>query len=266
MVHREPIRSVDQLGGEIILRAPARRIVSLVPSQTSWLHALSLDEEVVGITKFCTEPLHWWTSKSRVGGTKDVHLDRVAALSPDLILANKEENQREQVEQLRSIAPVWVSDVTCLDTAMAMMKETAIMTGREALAEPLLNALAMDFEALKPMPQQKRTAYLIWNEPWLAAGGDTFIHDMMTRCGFINVFAQQARYPTTSPEALQAIDCEIVLLSSEPYPFKEADRQSLSVHMPGASIICVDALPFSWYGGPLLSAPRAFRELLGQIV
>lgn len=94
---------------------PPRRIVSLVPSQTELLADLGLDEEVVGITRFCVRPKDWKSHKTIVGGTKSINIERVAALTPDLIIANKEENERDQVEALSQIAPVFVTDVSSVD-------------------------------------------------------------------------------------------------------------------------------------------------------
>jgi len=259
------ITSIDQIGTTVILDGPARRIVSLVPSQTAWFHALGLDDEMVGITRFCTLPDHWHKTKTRVGGTKDVHLDQVSALAPDLIVANREENVREQVEALSKIAPVWTSDVHDLDSAVGMMRGTAGLVGRENEAEALIEEMLIRFANMAPLGHPLRTAYIIWKDPWMIVGGDTFIHDMMSRCGLVNVFADRKRYPQTGLNELAAKHCELILLSSEPYPFKEQDRDRLAALFPGVRVECTDGVPFSWYGGPLLQAPAAFRALLDRL-
>ena len=100
---------IDQLQSEIRLDRVPRRIVSLVPSQTELLYDLGLEDEVVGITKFCIHPNKWFSSKDRIGGTKSINIDQVKSLAPDLIIGNKEENTIEDIERLREIAPVWMS-------------------------------------------------------------------------------------------------------------------------------------------------------------
>src|SRR5688572_27589550 len=111
----------DQTGRSITLHAPARRIVSVVPSQTELLHYLGLEQEVVGITKFCTHPDVWFRSKTRVGGTKNLNIETIRRLEPDLIIANREENVKEQVEALSQHFPVWISDINNLDDACSMI-------------------------------------------------------------------------------------------------------------------------------------------------
>ena len=128
------IRERDALGYEVFLPGPARRIVSLVPSQTELLHDLGLDAEVVGITRFCVHPSHWRRTKTRIGGTKDVRVERVRSLAPDLVIANREENVREQVEAIRCFCPVWTSDVNDLAGALEMIRSVGRLTGKEAEA------------------------------------------------------------------------------------------------------------------------------------
>lgn len=246
--------------------APAslpRRIVSLVPSQTELLHALGLEEEVVGITKFCVHPAAWFQGKKRVGGTKTVHLDKVAALHPDLVIANKEENVREQVEALAEHFPVWVSDVHDLPSALSMVEQIGRLTGKAAEAGALAAEVARRFalhrpEAVAPRP---RAAYLIWRKPYMVAGGDTFIHAMLEEAGFENAFGTEARYPEVSPAWLADCAPDVVLLSSEPYPFQEKHLAEFREICPTAQVAIVDGELFSWYGSRLLLAPAYFRDL-----
>src|SRR5689334_18071707 len=120
----------DQIGRTISLNKTPRRIISLVPSQTELLYDLGLSDEVVGITKFCVHPEEWFRNKPRVGGTKQLNMDIIHHLQPDLVIANKEENVREQVEELASHYPVWVSDINNPDDAYWMMKELGSITGK----------------------------------------------------------------------------------------------------------------------------------------
>ncbi|WEK35291.1 MAG: helical backbone metal receptor [Candidatus Pseudobacter hemicellulosilyticus] len=261
----------DQTGRCIDMPDRPGRIISLVPSQTELLYHLGLDHRVAGITKFCIHPTEWFRSKPRVGGTKTLHLDRIAALQPDCILANKEENVQEQVETLARQYPVWTSDIHTLEDALSMIRSIGRLTG----ALPEADALAADIEegfarwqiqcsALyqQPIP----TAYLIWKDPWMTVGQDTFIHDLLQRCGLYNVFGHLPRYPAISIEQLQAAQPALLLLSSEPYPFKEKHLAALQTLLPHTSIRLADGEAFSWYGSRLLHSPAYFRELLGDLI
>jgi len=239
------------------------RIISLVPSQTELLYALGLDEEVVGITKFCVHPEHWFRTKTRIGGTKQVHIDRVKMLAPDLILANKEENEREQVMELQKIAPVWVSDIHQLSDALQMIQEVGRLTGRGEPASLLCKKIESIFRALPVPPVRRRAAYLIWKDPYMAAGPDTFISDMLQRCGWTNAVPTE-RYPVLTMEQLRALGCDDVFLSSEPYPFREKHAAALMAELPGCRVICVDGEMFSWYGSRLLYAAPYFQQLQEQ--
>jgi len=260
----------DQLSRTITLDHPAHRplrIISLVPSQTELLYALGLDTEVVGITKFCIHPDHWFRTKPRIGGTKDVSPEKIAELQPDLIIANKEENVREQIESLATRYPVWVSDIHDLTDALAMIRCLGDIIDRHAQAQAIAGQIQKDFAALAPVHPSPRTAYLIWrtDKPlsYMAAGRGTFIDDMLHRCGLINVI-DQPRYPVTDPAALATSGCNLILLSSEPYPFRDKHREELQALVPHATIRLVDGEMFSWYGSRLLQAPTYFRTLLSK--
>lgn len=256
----------DQIGHSCTLDIVPRRIISLVPSQTELLHDLGLTDEVVGITKFCVHPEEWFRVKTRIGGTKQVHVDQVAALQPDLIIANKEENLKEQVETLRSVAPVWVSDVNTLADALEMITSLGIIVGRQNESTRLVENIRREFASLPFIHESHRTkaAYLIWKDPFMTVGGDTFISDMMVHAGLHNVFGDQQRYPELSIEQIRNSGCRLLLLSSEPYPFKMADLAALQLSLPDVEIKLVDGEMFSWYGSRLLQAPRYFKGLFGQ--
>ncbi|MDP1589388.1 MAG: helical backbone metal receptor, partial [Prosthecobacter sp.] len=165
---------IDQLGREVKVPAPPQRIISLVPSQTELLSDLGLGDRVVGITKFCVHPEEWFRTKARVGGTKDVKLDVVRSLNPDLIIANREENVQGQIDTLSNEFPVWVSDVNDLPSALEMIASIAGITGTVGKGEELIGTIAQQFDGI--IPQKERTAiYLIWKNPYMAAGSGTFI-------------------------------------------------------------------------------------------
>ena len=253
----------DQLGRRVEIPFPPRRIVSLVPSQTELLYYLGAN--VVGITKFCIHPDEWFRTKTRVGGTKQLHPDIIRSLSPDLIIANKEENDAAQVEALMQEFPVWVSDIKTLEDALEMIRGVGEITGLNQQASELTIQISNNFSENKGFGKLIKSAYFIWKDPWMVAGGDSFINEMMKVCGFDNIFADTPRYPVVNPEELKGKDCQLVLLSSEPYPFKVKHIAELQLILPDAKILLADGEMYSWYGSRLLAAPAYFRSLVNLI-
>jgi ABC-type Fe3+-hydroxamate transport system substrate-binding protein len=254
----------DQLGNTISLEKLPTRIVSIVPSQTELLYDLGLQDEVVGITKFCVHPQQWFSTKTRVGGTKTLDTEKIKQLRPDLTIANKEENVKDQIELLGTIAPTWVSDINNLDDALAMITSIGAVTGKTSEAKNITDRIAASFQEIVTTAK-RGTAYLIWKDPYMTVGGDTFIHDMLQHCGLVNIFAQKQRYPAIILEELIDAGCELVLLSSEPYPFREKHIAEISAVLPDAKILLVDGEMFSWYGSRLQHAPGYFRRLLADL-
>ena len=254
----------DQIGREVeILEGPAR-IISLVPSQTELLSDLGLEEEVIGITKFCVHPEKWFKEKIKVGGTKKLKLEKIRELNPDFIIANKEENTREQVDTLAKEFPVWVSDVKTLGDAYDMINQVGVIVGKSDSASSLLKSIKEEFEKLNPRPPFPRTAYLIWQKPLMTIGNDTFINSLLRNAGFENIFSSRQRYPVITMQDLKA-DCEILLLPSEPFPFSEKHRKTWSRYLPGTKVILVDGQYFSWYGSRLVKAPAYFSSIWSNL-
>jgi ABC-type Fe3+-hydroxamate transport system substrate-binding protein len=251
--------SLDQTGIAVKLDAPPVRIVSLVPSQTELLYDLGLEDQVLGITKFCVHPEAWFRSKTRVGGTKHPDLAKIRSLEPDLVIANKEENTREDVEAIRSFCPVWTSDIHDIPEALAMIRELGIITGKETEAHELAGQIEMSFREM--VFPKRRAAYLIWKNPYLAAGGDTFISAMMKAAGLENVLADINRYPEIEIEQIRQKKVEILLLSSEPYPFKMKDLEELTIHLPEIKIVLADGEMFSWYGSRMREFPGYIKRM-----
>lgn len=242
-----------------------QRIISLVPSQTELLADLGVADRLVGITKFCIHPADQLRGKAIVGGTKTLHLDRIHALRPDLIIANKEENTREQIEELQGQYPVHVTDVVTLADALAMIRDVGALVGKEqaagAMAQQIEQTLGPPASAPGPVSAAPTVAYLIWRKPYMAAGCDTFIHAMLEAAGFRNAFASQPRYPELTPDHLRTAHPDLIFLSSEPYPFREQHIAELQAVCPDARVFGVDGEVFSWYGSRLVRAGDYFRTL-----
>lgn len=255
----------DQIGNKIELEGVPKKIISLVPSQTELLYDLGLGDAVIGITKFCVHPTEWFKTKTRIGGTKTVTIAKVAELEPDLIIANKEENVKEQVEALQKIAPVWVSDITNLENSHEMIQQIGCLTDKEEIANGIINQIKDGFKKIDATSYLKRVCYLIWRKPYMTVGGDTFINDMLIHCGCKNIFEKEKRYPQITTAQLQSLHPEIVFLSSEPYPFKEKHIKELETFLPDTKIILVDGEMFSWYGSRLKKSSVYFNDLLGNL-
>lgn len=261
-----PLTTTDALGRTVALTKPPQRIVSLVPSQTELLAHLELDDRVVGITRFCVHPSDWRDRKAIVGGTKEVDPDRVAALEPDFVLANREENTREDVAALANQAPVYVTDVPTVDDAIAMIRTVGRLVDCVDAAGSLADAIGERFATLNPGPPV-RAAYLIWRDPFMTVGRDTIIHDVMQRGGFANVFGDRMRYPEVSLDALVETTPDALLLPDEPFPFDQKPRFSadLRAALPDTPIRFVDGELFSWYGPRLLDTAAHLRALRDAI-
>lgn len=260
----------DQLGRDVLLPQLPERIVSLVPSQTELLYELGLEEKVVGITKFCIHPETWFRNKTRIGGTKTVHIEKLLSLQPDLVIANKEENIKEQVDALAEKLPVWISDIHTLEDACNMITGIGTLTGHRTQAGTLAAQIKTSFDELKDhvdtlTVSPLKCAYLIWKGPYMVAGGNTFIDDMLLRCGWQNVFARLDRYPSITLTDLQATGCQLVLLSSEPYPFKEKHVSAIKEALPEATVIIADGEMFSWYGSRLPKAASYFKKIVTDL-
>ncbi|MFN5306310.1 MAG: helical backbone metal receptor [Bacteroidota bacterium] len=258
---------IDQLGRSILLEKNPQRIVSLVPSQTELLHSYGLDEQVIGITRFCIHPPHWHQQKQKVGGTKKLHLEKIASLQPQLIIANKEENTKADIEWLSERFPVWISDVMNLYDANNMMVKLGDICGVSKKAGSLVETISQNFEELEQHHRVKkniRTVYLIWNDPIMVVGRDTFIDDMLHRMGLTNV-CEASRYPELTEDQLKLLQPDLILLSSEPFPFAEKHIAEFRRILPNAKTILVDGEFFSWYGSRLKDSPNYFKNLIQSL-
>ncbi len=250
---------------------PARRIVSLVPSLTEALFELGLGERVVGITEWCVHPAEAVAALPRLGGTKNPDLAGIRALAPDLVIANREENRRRDVERLAEAGiPVWVTYPRSVREGAALLREIAEL-GASARAvrevvEPVEAALRRA-EAQRP-ERPVRVFCPIWKDPWMAVGGDTYSDDLLSLCGGANVFANRPgrRYPKLRAEEIAAAAPEVVLLPDEPYAFGAADAAELeALPIPAAKtgrIHLIDGTLVSWYGPRIRRAIETLRPLL----
>ena len=254
---------VDQMGRTVMLPEFPQRIVSLVPSQTELLYDLGLANSIVGQTVFCIHPKDQFHKANKIGGTKKLQIQKIMELQPDLIIGNKEENEKSQIEELEKQFPVWMSDIYDLTTAIEMIRGIGNIVQKQAAAEICINEIVTDFENLQRSFKNfaRKSLYLIWKDPYMAAGQETFIHDIMNKAGFTNVITQK-RYPELSESQIHALAPELVMLSSEPYPFKEKHISELKSLLPKAKILLVDGEMFSWYGSRLKMTTQYLVHLI----
>ncbi len=257
----------DQLGRNVSINFPPKRIISLVPSQTEFLYDLGLDEEIVGQTLFCIHPESKHKTKTIIGGTKNLKLDVIAQLKPDLIIGNKEENEQKQMEYLMHHYPVWMSDIYTLEDAYEMMKNLGEVVNKPEAANQIVNQIRLSFSDLQLFDNpNNKVAYFIWRNPYMVAANHTFINHLLQKLNFDNVFANHLdRYPQVTNEDLVAANPDFIFLSSEPYPFKVKHIAELQQILPKAKILLVDGEMFSWYGSRLLHSCSYFRQLLAQL-
>jgi ABC-type Fe3+-hydroxamate transport system substrate-binding protein len=249
---------IDQLNRTISLSNPPKRIVSLVPSQTELLVDLGLRDKIVGVTKFCIHPKGLKKEKNVIGGTKNFHFDKIDALNPDLIIGNKEENYQEGIERLASKYPVWISDIYTLEDAYRMIQDIGQLTDSSIKASKIISQIKQGLE--KGFKFKGSAVYMIWKDPLIAVGKNTFIDSMLEKAGFNNLI-NQSRYPEIDLEEIVKLNPKFLLLSSEPYPFKEKHILFFQEKLPKTKVKIVDGEMFSWYGSRLVLAEKYFSTL-----
>lgn len=256
----------DQLHRKIQLKKTPRRIVSLVPSQTELLVDLGLEASIVGVTKFCVHPKHLRMSKVVVGGTKQINIEKIKALRPDIILCNKEENTKEMIEELESIAPIHISDIYNLEHCFELITMYGDLFDVANNASSLITSIQNKRETFQQPLTTKdnlKVAYFIWKNPWMVAASDNFIDVMIAEAGFINVFKDEKRYPEIDLNNSKLKEADLIFLSSEPFPFKEEHVLEFKAEFPEKTIKIVDGELFSWYGSRLLKSYLYFQTLHG---
>lgn len=253
---------IDMLGRKIKVPRNPQRIVSLVPSQSELLWYLGIREQIVGITRFCIEPIELRNHAKIIGGTKTLDAQRILDLKPDLVIANKEENTLELIQELEHQVPVWISDVRTLDDALKMISGIGKMCDKSKEAQLLCSAIEKGFQSITISKPLIRAAYFIWKSPWMLAGADTFINSMMRKAGFENVLTSSfSRYPVIEISELVKLRPQVLLFSSEPFPFKKEHFIELQNEFPELKMLEVDGRLFSWYGSALLESIAYFDEL-----
>lgn len=258
----------DQLHRKLQMQEPPKRIVSLVPSQTELLVDLGLVNIIVGVTKFCVHPDGLRKEKTIVGGTKEVHFDKIKTLKPDIILCNKEENTKEMISELEKIAPVHISDIFTIEDSLELIKMYGDLFNVVEKAQSIIDTIEIKRKAFSELQIEKpklKVAYFIWKTPWMVAANQTFINEILSINNFENVYQNENRYPEILLSELKEKQPDVILLSSEPYPFKINDANELKSIFTETKIMVVDGEAFSWYGSRLIKAFDYFEKLQNTI-
>lgn len=252
---------IDHLNRQVFVSIPPKRIISICLAITETLFSLGLDDYIVGRTKYCIFPKEKVGQIQVVGGTKEVDIEKIKQLQPDLILAEKEENTAEIVQQLEKIAPVFVAEVQSIEDGHRLIQTLGRLTNSEEKANRMIEISRGGFGAL-PQHQLGKMAYVIWRKPYMVVGETTYIHDVLKRLGFQNPFANvESRYPAVTKEQLIEANLDVLLLASEPFPFSERYLAEFQAFLPNTKIILVDGEMF-WYGAKMIEAIDYFKELI----
>ncbi len=258
------ITVTDHLNRRVDYRFPPKRIISLAPAITNTMYALNLENEIVGRTRFCIHPKEKVEKAINIGGTKDLKINRIHELKPDLIIAEKEENTKEMVDTLEQFYPVYVFEVQTVDDAFKMIRDLGTILNRHDLATRLVGQITTALTQL-PNKNDKRVAYMIWKNPYMVVGENTYIQSMLSTMGLINPFTfYQGRYPEVTLDDLKNANLDYLFLATEPYPFREQHLSEMKQIIPNVQPIIIDGEMF-WYGINMLKSVAYFQHIFKKI-
>jgi ABC-type Fe3+-hydroxamate transport system substrate-binding protein len=242
------IQLKDQLGRMLNFEQSPQKIVSLVPSISELLWDMNLQDELVGVTKFCIHPKDLRAEKAIVGGTKNVKIERLMALQPDFVIANLEENTKDEIEAISKLVPTYISDINSIEEMRAFILDMGKICNRELESKSILKKVKETMDGIIPFHPIRTALYLIWNDPFMSIGNDTFINHMMEKVGYTNCLSNKTRYPVLTESDILELNPSEILLSSEPFPFKENHQIEIQKKFPNSKVKLVDGEAFSWYG------------------
>jgi len=274
-INTAPVNITDDLGFRLELKSPPRRIISLVPSWTETLFAMGFGSEVVGVTKFCVEPADAVASIEKIGGTKNPDLRAIARLEPDFVIANAEENRREDVEKIREQGvAVFTTYPKTIPGAVESILKLGTALGKESDANTMAREIVRNVSGIEASvgvwsKLPFRVFCPIWKNPWMAFNADTYAHDVLRMLGFNNIFASAGeRYPTTTlAEAIERKP-DIVLLPDEPYEFKDRDIEELKKVLPpglARRVMIVSGRDLHWYGVHMVKGLTTLASKLARL-
>ncbi len=269
------MQTVDELGFKLELAAAPQRIVSLVPSWTETLFAFGFEAEIVGVTRFCVEPAKAVVAVTKIGGTKNPDIKAILDLHPDLVIANAEENRREDIERLRAAGiTVFTTYPRTVASAVESIRKLGNVVGRPAQAGAMARDIVKSVSEIETglgawAKLRFRVFCPVWKNPWIAFNGDTYAHDVLRMLGFNNIFATAGeRYPRVTLEETLELRPDFVLLPNEPYEFDAKDVEELKPLQPpplSRRIVLIDGRDLHWYGARMVAGLKALAALLARV-
>lgn len=246
-----------------------RRLVSLCPSTTESLAEMGFAPSLVGVTRYCVRPSGLLEGIPQVGGTKDPDHARIASLSPDLLFLNSEENRREDIDALAARFRFDLSHPRRVRDVPPLLRRWAAASGSaaagEAAAERVESGLRVAEDSLASRRPFRYVA-LVWREPWVAAGEETYLADLVRLAGGIPALAPGlGDWRRPAIEELRAARPDVVLLPDDPYPFRERHRTELEGLLPGARALLLAGQDWCWHGTGTLRGLAAARALAGSL-
>lgn len=269
------LQTADDLGFRVELAGAPERIVSLVPSWTETLFALGLGREVVGVTRYCVEPPEAVAAVPKIGGTKNPNIAAIVELRPDLVIANAEENRREDIEELRAAGiAVFTTYPRKISAAVESLLKLGAAVGRAAeagaMAREIVRAVSEIETSVGVWSKLRFRVFCpIWKNPWMVFNADTYAHDVLRMLGYSNIFATAGeRYPrTTLAEAIE-LRPDFVLLPDEPYEFGARDVEELKPLLPAAlarRVVVINGRDLHWYGAHMVTGLPSLSALLSRV-
>jgi ABC-type Fe3+-hydroxamate transport system substrate-binding protein len=259
----ETKKVTDHLNRTVEYSYPPKRIISIVPGITDILYSLQLENEIVGRTRYCVYPKDKVEQAKMIGGTKKVKPEQIKELKPDLIIAEKEENTKEIVEMLEKEFPVYVCEMQTLQDTFKIIEDLGEVTDRQSEADKLQTKIKTAFDSL-PAKKGERFAYVIWQNPYMVVGSDTYITSLLEKMGFVNAFADyDGRYPAVTEDDFRKADLDYIFLATEPFPFQEKHIKEFSELFPDIHVMSLDGEMF-WYGPRMTEAAEYFNKVFNE--
>jgi len=254
----------DDLGYQVMIPDQPRRIISLCPSITETLFELGAGKQVAGLTSYCIHPYKKTKKKTKIGGPRNPDIPGILDLDPDLVITSREENRQEDVDILRKKLPVITFDVKSIESSRNMILKLGLITWRLKPAMNYVQKLDKLLHIKAPLHEAYSVLYLVWKDPWMAAGHGNYICDLMKSQGFINVLPEHSRrYPVIHPAEI--VQPDFIFLSSEPFPFNSEHLEETSIIFGGTKTVLVDGEMFGWYGTRIIRAIPYIRALRKKI-
>lgn len=269
------LQTTDDLGFKLELAERPARIVSLVPSWTETLFAFGAGDEIVGLTRFCVEPADRVAGVPKIGGTKNPDIKAIVDLKPEIVIANAEENRREDIEKLRAAGiPVFTTYSRTVAAAVEAILKLGQVVGRPAEADAIAREVVREVSVIETglgvwNRLRFRVFCPIWKNPWMAFNADTYAHDVLRMLGFNNIFAAAGeRYPRVTLDETLELRPDFVLLPNEPYEFSQKDADELKPLLPPAlsrRVVLIDGRDLHWYGAHMASGFKRLAALLARV-